>query len=67
MNPATVKQIIEELQKLPPNLPCFFRPKYHGDVSYTDNVPINKNGIGEMHPDPQLYPDEPKKYVCFLC
>ena len=59
--PATVKEIIAELQKLPPDAPCYFRPKYHGTVEYTDNVPVNLNGIGEMHPDNQ------PKYVCFLC
>lgn len=59
--PATVKEIIEQLQKLPQDLPCYFRPKYSGTVQYTDNVPVHLNGIGEMHPD-----NKPK-YVCFLC
>ena len=64
--PATVKEIIEQLKKLPQDMPCFFRPKYHGTVEYTDNVPVRKNGICEMHPDPKVYPDK-QKYVCFLC
>ena len=67
MKPATVQEIIERLQKLPPDLPCFFRPKYHGNVKWTDNVPVNSKGISEMHPDPVLYPDDPPEYVCFLC
>lgn len=67
MKPATVKEIIEELQKLPQDLPCFFRPKYHGTVKYHENVPVHRKGISEMHPDPKIYPDEPRKYVCFLC
>ena len=65
--PATVQEVISALQKLPPDLPCFFRPKYHGDVKYTENVPVNPQGICEMHPDRKLYPESPEKYVCFLC
>jgi hypothetical protein len=61
MKPATVKEVIEQLEKLPQDLPCYFRPKYYGTVQYMDNVPINVNGIGEMHPH-----DE-EKYICFLC
>ena len=67
MKPATVKEIIEQLSSLQQDLPCFFRPKYHGTVEYTDNIPVNVNGIAEMHPDPEVCPHEPRKYVCFLC
>lgn len=66
MKPATVKEIIEALQKLPQDLPCFFRPKYTGSVEPTDNIPVNLDGISEMHPNPKIYPDE-QKHVCFLC
>lgn len=64
--PATVREVIAALQALPPDYPCFFRPKYHGDVSAFDDVPVLLDGISEMHPDPQVYPDMPKN-VTFLC
>ena len=66
MNASTVKDVIAALQKLPPDLPCFFRPKYHGSVERTEDVPVLASGISEMHPNPALYPDTPK-HVCFLC
>ena len=50
MKPSTVREIIEKLQKLPQDLPCYVRPKYHGTVRYVDDVPININGISEMEP-----------------
>jgi hypothetical protein len=58
---ATVGEIMEVLSKLPKDLPCYFRPKYHGTVEYTDEIPINLNGIGEMEPN-----NKPKN-VTFLC
>ena len=64
--PATVAEIIEALKKLPPDYPCYFRPKYYGTVKYTDDVPIHLNGIGEMHPDQKVYPNKTKN-VTFLC
>jgi hypothetical protein len=66
MKPATVKEIIEVLKTLPPDFPCYFRPKYFGDVSYCDDVPVNAEGIVEMHPDNKIYPDMHKN-VTFLC
>lgn len=59
--PATVQEVIDALEKLPRDFPCYFRPKYHGDVRWCDDVPVNLNGISEMHPD-----DKPKN-VTFLC
>jgi hypothetical protein len=61
VKPAKVKDIIEALQKLPSDFPCYFRPKYHGDVNWCDDVPVKLNGICEMHPD-----GKPKN-VTFLC
>jgi hypothetical protein len=61
MKPATVAEIIERLQNLPQDLPCYFRPKYFGDVDRTDVVPVNRNGISRMCPDGE--PDQ----VHFLC
>lgn len=50
MKPATVKEIIEKLQQLPQDLPCYIRPKYYGIVKPYYDVPINVNGISEMEP-----------------
>lgn len=63
IQPATVKELIEQLQKLPPDLPCYFRPKYYGPVGRTDEVPINFHGISLMEPDIV----DKRGYVCFLC
>ncbi len=60
MKKAKVKDIIKILQKLPQNLPCYVRPKYHGDLSWTDDCPINLNGISEMESK------KLKKHVTFL-
>ena len=46
--PATVKEIIERLQQLPQDLPCYIRPKYYGRVEKYEDVPIHLNGISEM-------------------
>ncbi len=59
MKPATVKEIIEALRKMPQNAPCYFRPKYFGDVKAYENVPINKHGISKM--------GENGENVTFLC
>ncbi len=67
MKPATAREIIEALSRLEPDLPCFFRPKYHGSCNYTDSVPVNPHGICEMHPDQTLYPELPAKNITFLC
>lgn len=48
MQPSTVKDIIEKLQQLPQDLPCYIRPKYWGNLDWCDDAPINVNGIGEM-------------------
>lgn len=63
MEPATVAEIIEALQKLPPNLPCYFRPKYSGTVEYSTSVPVNKNGIVKMESHTSLA----HANVTFLC
>lgn len=48
MEPSTVKEIIEKLQQLPPDLPCYVRPKYYGNVEWWQDVPVNINGISQM-------------------
>lgn len=48
MKPSTVKEIIEKLQQLPQDLPCYIRPKYWGTLEWCDEAPININGISEM-------------------
>ena len=48
MEAATVKEIIEKLQELQQDLPCYVRPKYFGTMTYVDSAPINLNGICEM-------------------
>ena len=63
---STVAEVIAALSELPQDLPCFFRPKYSGPVEYTQNVGIMAHNISEMHPNKNLYPNEPEKYVCFL-
>lgn len=50
MEAATVKEIIEQLQKLPQDLPCYIRPKYWGTLKPYYDAPININGITEMEP-----------------
>ena len=47
----TVGELIAALKKYDKNLPIFIRPKYSGNIKYTDDVPIKINGISEMHPD----------------
>lgn len=59
MKPATVKEIMEALSKMPQNAPCYFRPKYFGDVKACESIPINKNGISKMK--------EKGENVTFLC
>lgn len=59
--PATVKEIIDILSKLNPNSPCYFRPKYYGQVQQWEDVPVNLNGISPMEPK-----GEPEN-VTFLC
>lgn len=48
MKPSTVREIIEALKKLPPELPVYARSKYAGDVKYTDSNPVSANGISRM-------------------
>lgn len=60
MNPATVKEVIEILKTMPQELPCYFRPKYFGDVEPWESVPVNKNGITKMEEDGE-------KNITFLC
>ena len=50
MNPITVGELIEKLKEYDENLPIYVRPKYSGDIRYTDDIPVKLNGIGEMHP-----------------
>lgn len=64
--PSSVQEIIEQLQKMPPNSHVYFRPKYYGEVQKTENVPLNKSNISEMNPNAALYPDEPSSYVVML-
>jgi hypothetical protein len=66
MKTATVEEIIEKLQKMPQDSPCFFRPKYYGTVEHTDSVPVNADGISQME-NTEAEGDLPKNYVCFLC
>ena len=63
MKPSTVKEIIEKLQQLPQDLPCYIRPKYYGTVTYLDDAPVNINGISEMEP---IKFSEIKEHVTFL-
>lgn len=60
-DPPTVAEVIEKLQKMPPDLRCYFRPKYHGAMNYTDEIPLHFNGICEM--EPKGKPNQ----VTFLC
>jgi len=57
--PATVGEIIAMLEQFPADLPCFFRPKYHGDVTPYDDVPVWIGGISYM--------DQEGENVTFLC
>jgi hypothetical protein len=64
--PATVDDIIRRLQTLPPyaqKLPVFFRPKYNGDTTCDEEVPVNPFGISVMVPPNSDVPDR----VVFLC
>lgn len=48
-NAISIQELIEILQKIEDkNLPIFIRPKYSGNINYTDEVPIKKQGISEM-------------------
>ncbi len=59
--PATVGEIIAMLQQFPADLPCYFRPKYHGDVTaFDDDVPVWIGGISYME-------DQEGENVTFLC
>jgi hypothetical protein len=55
-----VKELIEELKKLPSNFPIYIRSKYYGEMTGFEDVPLNPNGICEMQPK-----DGPKN-VTFL-
>jgi hypothetical protein len=57
---STVGEVIEALEKLPQDLPCLVRPKYHGQMKAYEEAPVCVNGISEMHPN-----DAPKN-VTFL-
>jgi hypothetical protein len=63
MKPSTVKEIIEKLQQLPQDLPCYVRPKYWGTLKPYYDAPININGISEMEP---IKFTEVKEHVTFL-
>jgi len=43
--PPTVENVIKILNELPKDLICHFRPKYHGDMSCFDEIPLNMHGI----------------------
>ncbi len=60
-DPPTVAEVIERLQQMPQELRCFFRPKYHGNMSFTDEIPLHYHGICLMEP-----PGKPTQ-VTFLC
>jgi hypothetical protein len=60
---ATVAEIITKLHSLPQDLPCYFRPKYHGDVSHFEEVPVDLCGITPMVPPNSEVLDR----VVFLC
>ena len=47
----TIGELIAVLKKYDKNLPVYIRPKYSGDIKYTDEIPIKINGIAEMHPE----------------
>ena len=59
--PATVAEVIEALQKLPPNYPVYTRPKYTGEASWTTDYPIRVAGINEMDVG-----EVGRKHVCIL-
>jgi len=63
MKPSTVKEIIEKLQQLPEDLPCFVRPKYWGTLKSYCEAPIHINGISEMEP---IKDSEIQEHVTFL-
>lgn len=50
-DPPTVEEVIEVLKKMPPKAKCFVRTKYHGDSSWTEDIPLNHAGISEMQPE----------------
>ena len=62
---ATVREVIAALQKLPQDYPVFVRPKYHGDLAWSDDAPVRVAGISEMEPDQVSYPGMPNN-VTFL-
>lgn len=47
---CTVGELIKRLQELPPDLPVFVRPKYHGDLKWCDDAIVKTTGVCEMHP-----------------
>jgi len=49
--PTTVKQLIAKLKTMPQDLPVYVRPKYHGDLAWSDDAAVMLNGVSEMHPD----------------
>jgi hypothetical protein len=59
--PPTVGAVIERLKEMPPDLLCYFRPKYHGSMTYVDEIPIHYKGISLMEPEGQ------PQQVTFLC
>lgn len=50
MKTNTVAELIAKLQTMPQNLPVFVRPKYHGTMEWSDDVPVLVTGVAEMHP-----------------
>lgn len=46
--PSNVRDVIEKLQRMPPDLPVYTRSKYTGDTDYTKDYPVNINGISRM-------------------
>lgn len=61
IKPSTVAEVIEALQKLPPDYPVYTRPKYTGEASWVSDYPIRTTGICEMDVG-----EVGKKHVCIL-
>jgi len=66
MSIPTVAQVIIKLQTMPQELPCYFRPKYHGTVKGWEDVPVNLNGISDMEEYTINSEHQPRR-VTFLC
>ena len=60
-DPPTVAEVIERLQEMPQHLRCYFRPKYHGSLDFTDEIPLHYYGICEQEKNGR------QPQVTFLC